>query len=84
MQQFNQVIIILRDNKLVITTEPKIFHFDLPKDVGINLKQEIYIIIKYNKLLANHTIKNMETILMNTENSQTSESHNFLLTFHKE
>ena len=25
------------DNKLVITTEPKIFHIDLPKDAGINL-----------------------------------------------
>ena len=35
-----------KDKKLVITTEPKNFHFDLPKDVGINLKQEISF---YNK-----------------------------------
>ena len=26
------------DNKLKITTEPKTFHFDLPNDTGINLK----------------------------------------------
>ena len=25
-------------NRLIIATEAKTFHFDLPKDVGINLK----------------------------------------------
>ena len=35
-----------KDKKLVITTEPKNFHFDLPINVGINLKQEISF---YNK-----------------------------------
>ena len=40
------------DNRLVITTEPKFFHLDLPKDVDINLKHEIYSIIKHNQLLA--------------------------------
>ena len=45
------------DNKLIITTEPKAFHFDLPKDAAINLKHEIYSIIKYNKLLPGHRIK---------------------------
>ena len=30
----------MRNNKLVITTEPKTFHFDLLRDVGINLKHE--------------------------------------------
>ena len=38
----NQVIIIIGDNKRVITTEPKTFCLDLPKDAGINLKYEIY------------------------------------------
>ena len=36
----------IRDNKIVMTTEPKTFYFDLPKDVGSNLKHEIYSIIK--------------------------------------
>lgn len=36
------------DNKLVITIENKTFQFDLPKNVGINLKY---------KVLALHTIK---------------------------
>ena len=46
------------DNRLVITTESKTFLLDLLKDVDINLKHEIYSIIKDNKLLAKHTIKN--------------------------
>ena len=45
-QQFNQVIIIMEGNRLVITTEPNFFYFDLPKDTDINLKHEIYSIIK--------------------------------------
>ena len=46
------------DNRLVITTESKTFLLDLLKDVDINLKHEIYSIIKDNKLLAKRTIKN--------------------------
>ena len=46
------------DNKLVITTERKLFHFDLPYDDGINLKHGIYSTIKHNELLAEHTLKN--------------------------
>ena len=46
------------DNKLVIKTEPKTFHFDLPKNAGSNLKLEICSIIKHNELLAEHIIKN--------------------------
>ena len=34
------------DNKLVITTKSANFHFDLPKDTGINLKHEPCSIIK--------------------------------------
>ena len=48
----------IADNNFVITTKPKTFHFDLPKDAAINLKHEMYSIIKYNELLAEHTIKN--------------------------
>ena len=57
MQPFNQVIIMMGDNKLVITTGPKTFNFDLPKDIGIKLNHENYYIIKHNELLAEHTIK---------------------------
>ena len=32
------------DNVLIVTTEPKTFHFDLPTHAGINLKHEIYSI----------------------------------------
>ena len=46
------------DNKLVITTEHKTFHFDLWKDVSINLKHKIYSNIKQKELLAASTIKN--------------------------
>ena len=35
LQQFNQVIIIIGDNKLVIKTESKNFNFDLPKYADI-------------------------------------------------
>ena len=48
----------MRDNKLVKTTEPKTYRFDVTKDAGINLKHETYSIIKYNGHLAEHTIKN--------------------------
>ena len=55
LSTFIQAIIIMGDNKLVITTGPKTSHFDLPKDSGINLKHGS--IIKHNKLLAEHAIK---------------------------
>ena len=45
-------------NKLVITTETKTFHFDLPKDVGNNLKHEIDFIIKHKEFLADQTMEN--------------------------
>ena len=47
----------MKENKLVITTEPKIFYFDLPKDAGINLKHRICSILKHNESLAEHKIK---------------------------
>ena len=37
----------MRDNNLVITTtEPKTFHFYLPKDAVLHLKHAIYSIIE--------------------------------------
>ena len=88
-KQFNQVVVIMRDNKLILTTEPKTICLDLPEYAGINLKHKIDSIIKRNKLLAEHTIKTrlvnyypnirMETTFMNTENSKTNEPHKSFL-----
>ena len=47
----------IKDNKIVIITEPKTFYSDLPKNVNNNLKHEIHFIVKYSKFLAEHTIK---------------------------
>ena len=46
------------DNKLVMSTEPKSFRFDLPKIADNKFNQEIYSIIKHNKSLSEQTIKN--------------------------
>ena len=88
-QQFNQVILQMEDNELIITAEPETFHFDLPNSLGVNLKHETDIIIKYNELLPKRTIKNevrqlrpnrsMETIFINTKNSKTNKLHEFSL-----
>ena len=37
----------MRDNRLVITTELKVFSFDLSKDIDNRLEHEIYSIIKH-------------------------------------
>ena len=75
-------------NRVVITTEPIPFDFDLPNDFGINLKHEIYSIKKHNERLSEHAIKKeirhycpnirMEKIFMNKENSITNEKHKFV------
>ena len=44
--------------KLIITTEPKTFCFDLSKDSNNYLEHKIGSFIKHNELLAEHTIKN--------------------------
>ena len=46
------------NNKLVITTEPKTFCFDLPIDADNNLELEIDSITKHNELLAELAMKN--------------------------
>ena len=40
--------VIIKDNKLIIITEPKIIHFHLPKMVGNKLKDKSHVIIKHN------------------------------------
>ena len=46
------------DNKLVITTGHKSFHFNLPKDVDYNLKYKTDFIIQHYELLLELRIKN--------------------------
>ena len=92
LQQFNQVIIIMEGNMIVIR-DPKIFYFgfDWPKDVDKNLIHEAEFIIS-NGSLAENKIKmgsknyfpniSMETLFGNNMNMQISkmnESHKFVL-----
>ena len=44
-------------NKFVKATDAKTYYFDLFKDVGNNLKHEIYFIIKHQQFLAEKTTK---------------------------
>ena len=70
----------MADNKLAITTEPKTFNFHLPKDASINLKDEIYSLIKHNELLAEHTIKNeIRQLLSNYKHGNNIHEHGKLL-----
>lgn len=54
--QSNQVVIIIgviiNENKLLLIAESKAIRFDLPKDVGKNLRHEIDFILKHNEFLA--------------------------------
>ena len=53
LRQFNQVIIIMEEN-LIVITDPEVFwlNFDWPKYFDKNLKHEIEFIIKSNESLA--------------------------------
>ena len=94
LQKFNQVIVIMEENMIVIR-DPKTFSFDFdwPKSVDENLKHETELIIKNNESLTENEIKTrlnnycpiitMETIFMNTENSKTNEPHKFVLNLSK-
>ena len=53
LQQFNQVIIIMEENMILIR-DPQNFYF--LKDFGKNLKHETEFIIKSNKSLAENKI----------------------------
>ena len=50
--------VIIKDSNLVIIKESKIILFNLPKDADNSLKYETGFIIKHNKFLAKHIIKN--------------------------
>ena len=64
------------ENKLVIITEAKTFHFDLAKDVGKNLKHKINSIIKQNEFLAEHTIKSeISWVLVKYEHGNDIHEH---------
>ena len=87
MQQFNQAIMIMVENILVIR-DPKTFHFEFNwhKDIDESLKHEIRFTIKINKSLAENEIKNeieqlLSKILMITKYSKTNEPHQFVLNF---
>ena len=67
MYQLNKI-------KLEITTEPKSFSFDLPKDAGNNMAHEIGSIIKHNKILAEHSIKNVVRQLL-TKYKHENDNH---------
>ena len=42
--------VIIKDKKLVIITEPKSIHSDLPKDVGNNLKHKFDFVTKHDSI----------------------------------
>ena len=50
--------VYIADNKLVISTETKTFVLIYLKILTIAFSHEIYSILKYNKLLTEHPIKN--------------------------
>ena len=58
LQQFNEVIIIIRDPKTFY------FNFDPPKDVDENLKNEIEFITKNNESLTENKIKKVSTVIV--------------------
>ena len=76
---------------MIVIRNPKTFYFyfDWPKDVDENLKHKTEFIVKSKKSLAKNKIKgkknnihenkDMKTIFMNTENSETNEPHKFVL-----
>ena len=47
---------IIKDNKFMIIMEQKTVYFDLPRDVGNNLKYKIDFSTKHNEFLAGRTI----------------------------
>lgn len=51
------MVVIIKDNKLVMITAHKTIHFYLPKDVDNNFKQKTNFIINHKELLAEQTIK---------------------------
>ena len=54
----------IKDNELVIITEPNAVCFYLPKNVDNYLNHEIDFIVKSNDILVEHTIKNKISSLL--------------------
>ena len=83
----------VRDNKVIITAEPKTFYFDLTNNVDNNLKHEIDSLKIMNfqlsiqwkaRLEKDCPNTSMETIFMSMENSKTNEPHKFYSTYHRD
>ena len=89
MQQFNQFILVMEENMIVIKDpKNKYFDFDWSKGLDKNLKHRIEFIMKSNmnlklkmkqKMRLNNYCQNkiMETTFMNTENSKAIKLHKF-------
>ena len=77
MQQFNQFIILINENMIVIRDSKTFcFNFEWPKDVDENLKHEIEFIIKNNKSLAENKIKNeIEQLLLKYKHANNIHEH---------
>ena len=77
MQQFNQFIILINENMIVIRDSKTFcFNFEWPKDVDENLKHEIEFIIKNNKSLADNKIKNeIEQLLLKYKHANNIHEH---------
>ena len=77
MQQFNQFILLINENMIVIRDSKTFcFNFEWPKDVDENLKHEIEFIIKNNKSLADNKIKNeIEQLLLKYKHANNIHEH---------
>ena len=77
LQQFNQDIIIMEENMIVMRNlKTFYFNFDQPKDVDEDLKYEIEFIIKSNESLAEDKIKiNIEELLLKYKHGNNIYEH---------
>ena len=77
LQQFNQVIIIMEENMIVIK-DPKTFSFssNWPKDVDENLTHEYKFIIKSNESLGDNKMKNeIEQLMLKHKYGNNDHEH---------
>ena len=77
LKQFNTVMIIMEEN-MVIIKEPKTsyFDFDWPKNFDENFKHEFKFIIKSNKFLVEHKMKNkIEQLLSKYKHGINNHKH---------
>ena len=77
LQQFNQVIAIMKEN-MIVTRDPKTFcfSFDWLRYVDVNLKHEIEFIISNNEYLAENTLKTeIEQFLLKFKHGKDIHEH---------